>query len=63
MKPLIEKAMGVQTLREGRADETEFIRFPTGRASKRWRVSQVAIQRTFIAKDVGVRLPTRCAHQ
>jgi heme-degrading monooxygenase HmoA len=25
IKPLIEKAMGVQTLREDRADETEFI--------------------------------------
>ena len=45
IKPLISKAMGVQTLSEDRADETEFVTFPTGGALKRCRVSQVAIRR------------------
>jgi hypothetical protein len=48
IKPLIEKAMGVQNLREDRAHETEFVTISIGRASKRCRVSPEAIRNASI---------------
>ena len=44
IKPLEEKARGVQSLREDRGGESEFITISYWEASRRWRASLAAIR-------------------
>src|SRR3954447_18373581 len=44
IKPLIEKALGVQTFREDRATETEFMTISYWGASRTWPASRAAIR-------------------
>jgi len=48
IKPLIEKALGVQTFREDREHESEFMTISYWEISRRWRASPAAIPPTSI---------------